>query len=394
MSRPMRIAIFGASLLAVWLILILLVAGVRWNMPLHGEHRVFHGSRFQQVFGEAEPNGQDLRVDAAGADFSALQTAQVPDLDAQHFPILSYRFDDFPRTLELSLVFRRAGSKDVESISLPRPTADGAVSVDLSGVAAWHGEISEIGFAQFPVAQLVPPQQAFRPFTLRSATLRSASWFGQVDTLLSAWFAHTPWQLVSISALGPSEIGDSTPHPLRPPLVAAIALALAAVLAWVVLGLRGRAWRRLLAIGVGVAWLALDLCWLRDLDYKRRTDQDAWGNIALAQRQQHVADGDLSAAALALKKILRDEPPDRHVLLGSLSPFVSIRLAYHAAPLNIGLAVAPPAGGLPAGTIIVRYDMPAAFNNGMLGFGGQQFPAEPVEEGEHLAIYRVLGAMR
>lgn len=394
MASTIRVAVFGAAVLAAWLLLLLLVAGARWSMPVQGEHRVFHGSRFQPVFGDAEPLGQDLRILAPNADFSALQTAVVPDLDAARFPLLSYRIDDFPRTLELSLVFRRADGKDVETISLPRPSAGATVSVDLSGVAAWRGQISEIGFAQFPVAQLVPVQDAFRPFTLRTATLAAASWQGQIEALASAWFAHTPWQLVSVSAIGPSEIGDKSPHGLRPPLVAALALAIAAILAWLILGLRGRAWMRFVAIGCGIAWLALDLCWLRDLDYKRRTDQDVWGSSALAQRQSHVADGELIRAAGQLKHLLRDEPSGRHILLSSLSPYVAIRLAYHAAPLNVGIAAALPGRGLPKGTIIARYDMPAAFSNGMLSFGGQQFHAEVLEEDARLAVYRVLGPSR
>lgn len=398
MTRRARHASFVAALAVAGAILLLLVAGVRWNTPLvSAGERAFPGSNFHAVFGDAEQDGQLLRVNAAAEDHSALQTAQVPSLDAAEFPILSYRFDAFPRTLDLSFVFRIEGAEDVETITVPTPANGDKVTFDLSAIPAWKGRIVEIGFAQFPVAQLAPPREAFRAFTLVRAELRGSSWLGQLGALASEWEARSPWQFVSVSALGPSEIGDTTPHVLRLPLFAAIALALAAALAWTILGLRGRAFARFVAIGFAVAWIALDLCWLRDLDYKRRADRDIWSAQPLAQRQAHVADAELLDAATHLKELLRREPRARHILLSTPSPFSAIRFIYHAAPLNISIATALPeslVNGPPPGTIIVKYGMPGGAQDDVLAFGGRRLRVKALEQSPNLSVYRVLGASR
>jgi len=390
-----RGAAFCVALAVAWAVLLLLVAGVRWDTPaLSAGHRVFAGSRFHSVFGTAQDEDQRLRVTAPGDDLSSLQTTELPELDAAKFPILSYRFEDFPSALELSFVFRTDGGGDVETISVPAPTTSRTVTVDLSGVPAWRGKIIEMGFAQFPVSQLAPPRLAFRPFVLASATLHGASWTGKLKAMFSAWTARAPWRFISVSALGPGEIGDSTPHAPRPPLVAALALGIAALLAWTILRLRRRAFARFVAIGFAVAWIVLDLFWLRDLGDKRRVDRDLWSATPLERRQDRVADVDLAEAAAHLKDVLRNEPPSRHILLSSNAPYTSIRLIYHAAPLNISVATALPEAlraGPPPGTIIVRYDMPSMAKNGLLAFGNRYLRVKALEEGPKLSVYRVLG---
>ncbi len=392
-----RLMAFAAALAVAWTLLLLLAAGVRWNTPLQSAgERSLPGSNFNPAFGRVELDAHDrqrLRVTTAAADGSALQMAQVPELDAARFPILSYQFENFPRTLELSLVFRTAGMDDVVSVSVPRPVDGRMQTVDLSALPEWKGALIEIGFAQFPVAQLTPPRDAFRPFTLVKARLHGDSWLGKLAAMLTAWSAHSPWQFVSISALGPSEIGDSAPHAPRPPLVAALAWLLAAGLARWLLGLRGRALARLLGVGAGVAWIVLDLGWLGELRYKRLADYDSWAATPLAARQNRVADIELLEAARHLKQVLRDEPSDRHVVIYAGSPFNAIRLAYHAAPLNVGVAAALPASlveGMPRGTI-VRYGLPASPDQDRLDFGGRLQRVQKLDEGERMTVYRVLG---
>ena len=389
-----RVLTFAAALVLAWSVLLLLVAGVGWRTPPWSDGgRAFPGSNFHPVSGTAESMGQHLRVTAPAANHAALQVAPAPTLEAAQFPLLSYEFDGFPRTLELSFVFRTEDGGDVETIALPQPAGSGSATFDLSRVPAWKGRIVEVGFAQFPVAQLAPPAQAFRPFTLVKAKLHTPSWLGHVRALLDAWGARAPWQLISISALGPSELGDSTPHPLHLPLVVALALGVALLLAWALLRVRGRTLARGALLGLALAWVALDLCWLRDLDYKRSVDRAIWGALPLAQRQDRVADAELVAAATQLKTLLADEPPTRHVLLSTLSPYNALRLMYHAAPLNISLASALPetlTTGLPSGTIIVRYDMPEAVTDDLLLMDRRPVRVEPLAQDPHLAVYRVV----
>lgn len=390
-----RGAAFFAALFVSWAALLLLVAGVRPDTPpTSDELRVFAGTRFHAVFGEAQAEDQRLRIVAPGEDLSSLQTTELPELDAGKFPILSYRFEDFPSALELSFVFRTEDGSDVETISVPAPTASRTITVDLSNVPAWKGRIVEMGFAQFPVAQLAPPRLAFRTFALASATLHGASWSGKLEATLDEWTARVPWRFISVSALGPGEIGDTAPHALRPPLVVAFALGIAALLAWLILRLRGRVFARFVAIAFGIGWIALDLFWLRDLNDKRRVDRDIWAAIPLEQRQDRVEDMDLSEAAAHLKEVLRREPPSRHILLSASAPKTAIRFIYHAAPLNISVATALPEAlreGPPPGTILVRYDLPGAAKNGLLAFGGRFLRVKTLEEGPKLSVYRVLG---
>jgi len=390
-----RGAAFFAALIVAWAALLLLVAGVRWDTPLLADgQRVFAGSRFHAVFGTALPEGQQLNVTAPADDLSSLQTTQLPELDAARFPILSYRFEDFPGALELSFVFRTADGDDVETISVPAPTSSRAITVDLSAIPAWKGKVVEMGFAQFPITQLAPPRSAFRPFTLTSVTLHGASWTGKLKSTFGEWTARVPWRFISISALGPDEIGDVAPHAPRLPLVVAFALGIAILLAWMILRLRGRRFARFVALAFGIAWIALDLFWLRDLDGKRRVDRDLWGAIPLEQRQDRVEDIDIAEAAAHLKVLLRREPRTRHILLSSSAPKTSLRFIYHAAPLNMSVAAALPEAlreGLPPGTIIVRYDMPGAAKKGLLAFGNRFLRVTVLEEGPEMSVYRVLG---
>jgi len=389
-----RIAAFGLALIVCWSLLLLFVAGTDWRTPPWSDGgRAFPGSNFRPAKGHAEIDGQQLRVTAADEGDTALQVVPVPELEAARFPLLSYEFSDMPRTLELSFMFRRVDGTDVESIAVPAAAGTRTVTVDLSRVPAWQGRISEIGFAQFPVAQLAAPADAFHPFTLVKVKLHPASWLGRLRALASAWTARSPWQLISISALGPGEIGDRTPHPLHPPLVVALALGIAIVLARLILRLRGRALARGALLGLALGWLALDLCWLRDLDYKRRVDRSAWGDTPLAQRQERVADADLAMAAAELKTLLAGEPPTRHVLLSTRSPYSALRLMYHAAPLNMSFASALPeslATGLVPGTIIVRYRMPGALVGQSLLFDRRVVRVQTLRQDARLSVYRVV----
>ncbi|MGH8171961.1 MAG: hypothetical protein ACREPX_02365, partial [Rhodanobacteraceae bacterium] len=105
----MRRGVFALALLASWMILVLWAAGVEWSSPLApAERHEFLGSEFVAVFGSGEAAEDRLRVEAANADHTSLQSLRAVSVDASELSVLRYRFVDFPRTLELSLVFRTA----------------------------------------------------------------------------------------------------------------------------------------------------------------------------------------------------------------------------------------------------------------------------------------------
>jgi hypothetical protein len=390
---------FVLALAAGWLLLLLWAAGVDPRGPLSpAQSRSFPGSRHHAAFGKATPQEQRLRIEAAAEDHSLLQVTALPDLAAEDFPILRYRFADFPSTLELSLVFRtRESPDDVQTISLPAPGTRGG-TIDLSRVAAWRGTLVEIGFAQFPVAQLVPPDEGFKPFSLVESKLESMSWRGRISAMFTSWFARAPWQLISVSAIGPSETGDDTPHSPRPPLVLALALGVLGMLAFCVLRVRGAALRRVMLICAVAAWFALDFAWLVDLRYKLAVDRDIWGGIPFAQRQNYVADAQIQEVAMRLKAALADEPPTTRILVSAGSPHEMLRLIYLAAPLNLGAFAGfanSPQARISSGTLIVSYGAARARAvNGVMKVGIRKLRVSTMERGDGFAIYRVEAVTR
>ncbi|MEO7430808.1 MAG: hypothetical protein ABIR62_01975 [Dokdonella sp.] len=377
--------VVGTSALAMW------AAGVDPRSPLVAATELtLPGSRFHPVFGSAATELQALRVTAPAADFYTLQATDLASVVAKDVSILRYRFADFPRTLELSLVFRTGEAPDdVQSISLPRP--DGReMTFDLSRIPSWRGSITELGFAQFPTAQLVPPSAGFQPFVLERAQLESISWRGRLATLFDSWRERRPWQLISISAVGPAETGDHSPHGPRLPLVLAIAVGALLAFAFLLLRLRGAALRVLAFAAAAVAWLICDLSWQRDLTYKRNADADVWGAIPIAKRQDHVADERLKELALHLQATLSSEPDTRRVLVSAPTPHDVLRLIYHAAPLNMGVLAGADAQHAPPGTIVVRYsDDQPSIRNGRLQFGGISLPGRTIEQQADFGIYAI-----
>lgn len=396
-SARLRAVAFVVFLGLGWLGLLAWAADVGWSSPLTPREvsRMF-GSEFQAVFGDGIARGPVLHVSGAAEDHSGLQVTRLPRLRAEDHPLLRYRFSDFPRTLELALVFRTAEEPDdVQTIALPWPGRD-AVTFDLSRSSAWSGTVIELGFSEFAVAQLVPPEHGFRAFDIEEVRLESASWRGKVAALIDSWSLRAPWQLISVSAIGPGGVGDSEPHAPRAPLVLALALAIAAVGARFVLGIGGRRLRFGMLAGGALLWLALDLVWLRSLDFRQRVDRDVWGDMALAERQDRVPDSEIAAAAERLKQLIGDEQPPPHILVDAVSAYQVLRFIYLAMPLDVApyaqAVQGPERSQLPIGTVLVRYGQGVGVTpqKGVQPFGIQGIAVQAVHESGELAVYRVV----
>lgn len=390
---------FAIVLGTIWLSLLLWAASIDPRVPLAPGHtQSLPGSRYHAVFGAAKSDGQSLRISAAADDYSALQVTDVADLRAADLPILRYAFADFPRTLELSLVFRtREAPDDVETVSLPAP-AGGAATFDLSRVAGWRGTIVEMGFTQFPIAQLVPSEEGFRPFVLTGAKLESDSWRGRIAAMWSSWLARSPWQLISVSAIGPTETGDAIPHAPRPPLVVALALVALALAARLVLRWRGKRLARLLFMVTAIAWVGIDAAWMRELGYRRAVDHDVWGAVPFGQRQDHVYDSRTFAAAQRIRTLLAGEPVTTRILVNAETPHDLLRLIYLLAPLNAaGLNgyVSEPGLPLRPGTVLVNYavDRPRPLGY-VMRFGASRVRVKVIDRNEDLVVYRVEKVIR
>lgn len=352
----MRRIALGLAVLASWSILLFWAARIDLASPfVPAEQRDFPGDDFAAVFGAGSADADRLRVTAASEDFTSLQSLAPSDLDAASFPTLRYRFQDFPRTLELSLVFRTTESAEDIAISLPWP-GEGTNTFDLSQVPQWQGRIVELGFAEFPVAQLVPPEDGFKPFELVGAGLWSRSWRGDLAALATDWLGAWPWTQRSVHALG-----RDTDTPRARSLVLSVAIALGVALAWIALILGPRAPSfATAALGVSVAaWLALDLVWQAGLWGRLQTTRAVYAPLDWAARERTVADTDVVDAAARLKAMLRDEPPSSRILVyaDANNGYELLRFVWHALPLNVAVyAYASFVGtALPERTLIVFY---------------------------------------
>lgn len=360
MRRPaVAYAAFAAALAASWLVLLLWAAGADWRAPFApSNERQLPGSRFHAVFGRATPAAQRLEVEAAAEDFSALQATQLPELNAADFPVLRYRFADFPRTLELSLVFRTAENPgDVQTISLPWP-GSGTSTFDLSRVPSWQGTLIELGFAEFATAQNVPPELGFRPFELVRAELWSPSWQGALAALATDWFGAWPWSQRSVHALGRE---GNAPGARSAVLCAALAVAFAVGWGALLLGLRGRRLARVALVAAALAWFALDLRWQSGLVHRLLATRTLYAGVDWPARAQIVGDNPIQRAADEVRVLIAGEPAQTRILVYAATGYEWLRLIWHLLPLNASaLPLAMPYGAaIPDGSLIVFYESDA-----------------------------------
>ncbi|HJT98008.1 MAG TPA: hypothetical protein VJ696_06800 [Rhodanobacteraceae bacterium] len=351
----MRRALFAFAVLASWAALVLWAADVEWSEPLApAEQRHFAGEEFAAVFGAGSANDGVLKIVSPANDFTSLESLKPVDIDAYRFQTLRYRFADFPRTLELSLVFRTADDPDAVAISLPWP-GSATRTFDLRQVPEWRGRIVEIGFAEFPTAQVVPPSRGFKPFDLVDAALWSPSWRGDLLALWTDWFGAWPWTQRSVHALGRD---TDTPRALSLVLCVAIAVGIAIVWAIVLLGWRGRALSVRAAAIAAAGWIVLDATWQAGLWGRLQTTRAVYADLSWSERERTVGDVDIADAADRIRALLRNEPHDARILVQAGSGYEMLRLIWHLLPRNVAdYAYAAPMGSaLPEGCLIVFFD--------------------------------------
>lgn len=374
----------------VWILVLGWAAGLSWNTPLQPvRSKTLAGDTFRVVLGAGVQDESTLRVGAVGDDGNALQSIALDGIRAADYPILRYRFEDFPRTLELSLVFRRADSpQDVHSITIPWPGA-GARTVDLRKLPEWRGEIVEVGFAEYATAQLVPPSVAFAPFRFDRIELASPSWRGGLAALYTSWFAYVPWALQSISALVPDRATFGTVSPL-PTLALGMLLsvfALALFLRW--------PWRRSLR-GAGVAavvlWIGLDARWLRDFNARHALTEHLYAGKGWDERLRLLPDQDLAFMAAQVGNWLDSQPPGQRLLVAADSNYAFLRLIYLLLPHDVALLQLAGDAPLPPGSLILLYASSRwrfdETREAIIG-GARDYPVDPVFESGLVHVYRL-----
>lgn len=393
-----RRAVTAAAIAAWWIVVALLFCGIAPFMPLVPPKPLrFDGAGFEEKFGRAERRDSTLAIGAAGAeDGASLQARAFDGVDASAWRILRYRFSGLPRTLELALIFRRDGEEDVQTVALPWPSG-GSGAIDLARVPEWRGRIVEVGFSEFPTAQIVPPELGFKPFALEAVSLEPPSWRGMLAVRRSDWFGYRPWALMSISALGPD-----SPAPRGPPLVLGVALG---AFGTIVLGVWLLGWRRRkLAVATfvvaAVTWLALDLRWLASLHARHAGTREIYAGKPWREREGLVADSAVHAAASRVRDVLANEPRGTRIIVDAASDYERARLIYHLQPLNTGPAnitgygtAAQRSGAL---AVLYRLDTDLDYDRrrgALIDRTGQPLDAQPVLEDGDLRIYRFATVM-
>ncbi|MEO8458887.1 MAG: hypothetical protein ABI451_00020 [Dokdonella sp.] len=352
-----RRLLFAVALAASWLILLGWAAGVSWNSPLKPqETQHFDGAQLRIVMGGGAEDGNALQIGAVGEQRTALQSVLVTNLRAEDNAILRYRFDQFPRTLELAFLFRRSDAPDdVHVVTLPWPGTLQA-AFDLRDVPEWRGEISEIGFVESPTPQLIPTQTPFAPFRIVSIDLSSPSWLGGLRALRQDWFGYRPWGLYAVSM-------ESAPDMIRrPSLIIVLSAAIITMLAWgaLLIGWREQRAKFMLVVAIAFGWLLLDATWLSQLQKRVTTTWQVYAGKSWDERRKLVPDDDVLRAAERAKKIIAAVPGTPKVLVHSGSVVEAVRFYYQMLPINAALLVPVLAvlrAPLAEGTFIILYDV-------------------------------------
>ncbi len=384
---------FAVAVVLVWFGLLALFVPLPLTSPLtSATTHTIDGAAFTPVIGSARRDGDALAVTGMAGAQGAMQVHHpVQPIDAASLPILRYRFDGLPRMLELVFVFRRADQPEDVKVLTVSGVGGRNGAVDLSRLPGWDGQIVEIGFAEFPGAQSVPPSRAFQPFALSRVELQSRSWSSALAVRRDDWLGRQSWELMSLSAIGP----DSD-RPRGWPLAPLVFLGATAtvLLGVVMLGWRGRRVVAFTAMAFVLAWLILDLRWLHDLHGRHAGTRAIYGGLpaeerALLQPDQAVFDG-----AARIRAALTEEHPDRRIFVDAGSAYARARLLYHLLPLNVA-PVDLVHYGTPeqrAGSIVVLFDARAPrfdSQTGLLHFADRSMPATPILIDGALRIFRV-----
>ncbi|MEO8672697.1 MAG: hypothetical protein ABI411_15365 [Tahibacter sp.] len=392
-SPLLRSASTGLAIALWWLLVLLWFAQVHVAAPVLPQQRMpFDGASFTSTVGKGEVQDGRLHIVGVGDGFDGLQVRGVEILDATRLTSLHYSFVDFPRTMELVFVFRRADQPDdVHTVPLASPRGRTG-SVDLSGEAEWRGEIAEIGFAEYPAAQSVPAEEGFAPFTLSSVELWTDSWAGALSCAWHDWFAPRSWALLSISALGP----DAAARHGRS-LVLLIASGIGGTLVLLaVFGVRGSLrLRRQVILVIAVGWVALDLLWLQNLFGRHAATRVIYAGKSAEERQALVPDSALGRAALRVRDAIGAASAEGHIIVDASSDYERARLIYHLLPMNVAPGNLFPYVDMPRfeGSLLVLYALNTpeydAESAQLVYPDGHRVDAQMVIEETPLRIYRL-----
>lgn len=346
----------------VWLLLVAAwAAGIQPGDPWQpAQSYRLQGAQLAAIQATLKPVADGAAIADLGHAHMAVQSWKLrAPIDAGRMPVLHYQVSNFPRTLELALLFRTGEHpENVHAISLPWP-GHGAATFDLSAAPRWRGSIIELGFSQYPTPGLVPPDVRFSPFVLHGATLESASITGLWQALATRWVAWTPWSTYSINANR-----ATSPYGWRgsPNLILALMLGGALLIAALFGLLRQGRWRVALPL-VLLAWVALDVRWLSQLQRNQALAEALFQGKPWQQRQSIVADRPLLQRAAVMREALARQADAGRVLYWTPGRRHQARLGYFLRPFNVALlpvSLAPSA--VPDGSLLLIDNRDGSWN--------------------------------
>lgn len=389
-----RRALYALALLLSWAVLLIVLMPLPLSAPLRpAQVETLEGKGFMPVIGQARQGESGLDIQAMDVEEGALQVRPLGGIQASEFPVLRYRFEHFPRNLELVLVFRtREQPDDVRAVTIPTVVA-GTGAVDLGAIEAWQGEIVELGFAQYPGPQSVPPASAFKPFTLVEAQLWSRSWQGAWTARMQDWFGPRSWALLSLSALGPDSALPKGRSLVAPVVLGAVVVVLLGVL---ILGWRRTILVRHALLACALAWLLLDLRWLHGFQARHAATQDIYKGLPAEERQRRLPDQALYDSAQMVRRVLGGQEKNLRVFVDAGSDFQRARLLYHLLPMNVAPVnmVRYGTAAQRAGAILVLYNVRAlrydAAAGTLVGSDEPMLATELFDLGP-LRVYRFVG---
>jgi len=344
---PRTIAIVSiAAVLACLAVYLALAVPGRWMPSAH--ERSFGAAQLTMPRGVAAMTGNELIVTRAAEDGNTVISVTT-DLRAVDYPVIAWIAAGFPADAHVALLWQT----DVEPARVNKRAleveAGQLLPADLHRDPHWLGRI--VGLA------LVVQGPVEAPLRVRGVIAKPA---GALDTLRDRareWLAPEPWTGASINTVA----GGSDVQRLPLPLLLACAIALIALIAWLLLRARGRDWipgvaSAAIAVAL-VAWFVLDARWTVSLVREAHATASRYAGKSADEKHLAGEDRDLFAFIEKARAQLPREPA--RVFVVADADFFRGRAAYHLYPHNVWFDpyrnAVPPANRLHAGDWLVVY---------------------------------------
>ncbi len=249
----------------------------------------------------------------------------VTDLRSSEFPAIAWTVQRVPDGADVRMLWTTDISPGRTNLAPVTVESGRLLPVLLTRNPAWVGRVKGIGLAvRAPLSE---------PFRIEAVTAKPMGVPQVVAERVRDWLAFEPFDSASINTI----IGGADLQDLPLPPLAALAVALATLLLWVVHRKLPRVYAHgpayTLAALFALAWFALDARWIANL--VRQTGVTLARYEGMATRDKHAADDD-GQLYLFIEKVRAAMPaaPAR-IFVAASTPYLRGRAAYHLYPHNV-----------------------------------------------------------